>query len=77
MSERYFGRAADIFGMVAYWTVMYGRLPDRNTLAELYTQASGTMLVEPGRPHLELIAGSGGEPPAASAEPERSIDAAA
>jgi hypothetical protein len=77
MSERYFGRAADIFGMVAYWTVMYGRLPDRNTLAELYTQASGTMLVEPGRPQLELIVGSGGEPEDKQVEQEQSIDEAA
>lgn len=76
MGERYFGRAADIFGLAAYWTVMYGRLPDRNTLAELYTQASGTMLAEPGRPHLELVVSSG-EPPANASEPERSVDAAA
>lgn len=58
MSERYFGRAADIFGMVAYWTVMYGRLPDRNTLAELYTHVSGTRLAEP-RAQLSVIPGTG------------------
>lgn len=76
MSKRYFGRAADVFGLVAYWTVMYGRLPDRNTLAELYTQASGTLLAERERSHLTIVPGSGDQP-AQPARPERSIDAAA
>jgi hypothetical protein len=74
VSERYFGRAADLFGLVAYWTVMYGRLPDRNTLAELYTQASGTLMAP--RPRFSVVPGSA-EPPMRHTEAEGRIDNAA
>jgi hypothetical protein len=74
MSQRYFGRTADLLGLVAYWTVMYGRLPDRGTLAALYDEAGQAQ----ERPQLYVVPPTEEAPQMQSpTKPDRSIDFAA
>ena len=39
MEERRWGRTFDFIGLVAYLTIMYGRLPDRRMLSATYDAA--------------------------------------
>ena len=76
MSERYFGRAADLLGLVAYWTVMYGRLPDRRLLQAVYDETGSLATGRSDRPRLSLVPPSG-DAPRRKRKARDSIDAAA
>jgi hypothetical protein len=55
-------RTADFLGLVAYLTIMFGKLPDRRMLSEAY-DAAGQMGAEAGRALLSVV-------PAATPAPE-------
>ena len=76
MSERYFERGADLLGLVAYWTVMYGRLPDRELLEAVYNGTGAQPAGGRSHPHLTLAPPSS-EPPPAKPNDSESIEAAA
>ena len=76
MSERYFGRAADLLGLVAYWTVMHGRLPDRQVLQAVYDETSGLATGRSDRPRLTLVPSSGNQTPQES-DASRTMESAA
>ena len=76
MSERYFGRAADLLGLVAYWTVMYGRLPDRRLLRAVYGETESLATGRSDRLRLTLVPSSGNQTPQET-DTSQSIESAA